>query len=184
MFEKYKQYWNDYGLETLAILSIIIIIVLFIYNWFSNKKGTYSERPISKFNLPPKDSFYNYRQHTARDSKLELLTKNHLETIFQKPFFKIRPEFLKNESSGRNLEIDLFNKDIGLAVEIQGIQHYKFTPRFHLTQRQFSEQQQRDQKKALKCRQYGIKLIEVPYNIKERDLYQFLIQKLKQENLL
>jgi hypothetical protein len=95
MFEKYKQYWNDYGLETLAILSIIIIIVLFIYNWFSNKKGTYSEKPISKFNLPPKDSFYNYRQHTVRDSKLELLTKNHLETIFQKPFFKIRPEFLK-----------------------------------------------------------------------------------------
>jgi|APGre2960657423_1045063.scaffolds.fasta_scaffold189434_1 hypothetical protein len=184
MFEKYKQYWNDYGLETLAILSIIIIIVLFIYNWFTNKKGTYSQKPISKFNLPPKDSFYNYRQHTVRDSKLELLTKNHLETIFQKPFFKIRPEFLKNESSGRNLEIDLFNKDIGLAVEIQGIQHYKFTPRFHLTPHQFSEQQQRDQKKALKCRQYGIKLIEVPYNIKERDLYQFLIQKLKQENLL
>jgi hypothetical protein len=184
MFEKYKQYWNDYGLETLAILSIIIIIVLFIYNWFTNKKGTYSQKPISKFNLPPKDSFYNYRQHTVRDSKLELLTKNHLETIFQKPFFKIRPEFLKNESSGRNLEIDLFNKDIGLAVEIQGIQHYKFTPRFHLTPYQFSEQQQRDQKKALKCRQYGIKLIEVPYNIKERDLYQFLIQKLKQENLL
>lgn len=184
MFEKYKQYWNDYGLEILAILSIIIIIVLFIYNWFTNKKGTYSDRPISKFNLPPKDSFYNYRQHTVRDSKLELLTKNHLETIFQKPFFKIRPEFLKNESSGRNLEIDLFNKELGLAVEIQGIQHYKFSPRFHLTPQQFLEQQQRDQKKALKCREYGIKLIEVPYYIKERDLYQFLIQKLKQERLL
>lgn len=184
MFEKYKQYWNDYGLETLAILSIIIIIVLFIYNWFTNKRGTYSERPISKFNLPPKDSFYNYRQHTVRDSKLELLTKNHLETIFQKPFFKIRPEFLKNESTGRNLEIDLFNKDVGLAVEIQGIQHYKFSPKFHLSSQQFIEQQERDQKKALKCRQYGIKLIEVPYYVKERDLYQFLIQKLKQEQLI
>jgi hypothetical protein len=107
-----------------------------------------------------------------------------LETIFQKPFYKIRPDFLKNEQSGRNLEIDLFNKDLGLAVEIQGIQHYKFSPRFHLTPKHFEEQQQRDQQKALKCRQYGIKLIEVPYHVKERELYQYLIKKLRAERMI
>jgi hypothetical protein len=185
MFEKFKQYWNDYGLETLAILSVIIIVVLFIYNWITNKRGTYSNRQrISSFSMPPKDPFYNYRQHTVRDSKLELLCKQHLETIFQKPFYKIRPDFLKNEQSGRNLEIDLFNKDLGLAVEIQGIQHYKFSPRFHLTPKHFEEQQQRDQQKALKCRQYGIKLIEVPYHVKERELYQYLIKKLRAERMI
>jgi hypothetical protein len=114
MFENFKQYWNDYGLEFLAILSLIIIVCLFIYNWITNKNGSYSrglqfnKNYFNNFSMPPKDSFYNYRQHTPRDSKLELACKYHLENIFRKPFYKIRPDFLKNPETGRNLEIDLF----------------------------------------------------------------------------
>ena len=108
-----------------------------------------------------------------------MLVKYHIENIFNSPFYKIRPNFLKNEATGRNLEIDLFNKELGLGIEIQGIQHYKFSPRFHLSQQQFIEQQQRDQLKLHKCRQFGITIIEVPYHIKEKEVRNYLITQLK-----
>ena len=190
MFENFKQYWNDYGLEFLAISSLIIIVCLFIYNWITNKNGSYSRglrfnnNNFNNFNMPPKDSFYNYRQHTPRDSKLELACKYHLENIFGKPFYKIRPDFLKNPETGRNLEIDLFNKELALAIEIQGVQHYKFSPKFHLTQQNFIDQQYRDQLKAQKCRNFGITLIEIPYHIKEKDLRSYLMTKLREHRLI
>lgn len=182
----FKNYWNNNGLEILAMISFIIIIILFIYNCFSKKKGSYSKVYgdfVSNQNIP-KDSFFNYRQHTMRDSKLELLTKYHLENLFRKSFYKIRPNFLKNNKTGRNLEIDLFNKELNLAVEIQGIQHYKFTPKFHLSEKHFIEQKQRDYMKKERCQQYGIKLIEIPYYIKEKDLQSFLIKRLQEERLI
>jgi hypothetical protein len=186
MFESLNKYWNEYGLEILAVFSGIIIIVLYLYNVITNKRGSYSDqvyRP-GQFGPPPKDSFYNYREHTIRDSKLELLVKYHIENIFNSPFYKIRPNFLKNEATGRNLEIDLFNKELGLGIEIQGIQHYKFSPRFHLSQQQFIEQQQRDQMKLHKCRQFGITIIEVPYHIKEKEVRNYLITQLKMHKFL
>lgn len=192
MFEKFNRYWEEYGFEGLAILAGIVIVVLFLYNWFTNKQGTYSNglspsyfgSKTLSFGPLPRDPFMNYRQHTVRDSKLELAAKYHLEDMFQLPFYKIRPDFLKNEATGRNLEIDLFCKELNLAVEIQGIQHYKFSPKFHLTEQQFQEQQQRDQMKAHKCRQRGIRLIEIPYHVKERDVRSYLQRKLREQGIL
>lgn len=182
MFEDFKKWWNDYGFDVCTILAVTSIIILFIYNCITNKKGSYSTNRIQQNSFvnidPPKDKFFNYRQHTLRDSKLELSSKYHLESMFNRPFFKIRPEFLKNEHTGKNLEIDLYNHELRLAVEIQGIQHYKFSPRFHLSETQFIEQKQRDNMKKLKCTQFGIKLIEVPYNIKEKDVRNFLKKEL------
>jgi hypothetical protein len=178
-WDQMKRYWEDNGFGVLAFLSVCLILVLFIYNWWTDKRGTYSLRDKMRVEVMPKDSFFNYRQHTLRDSKLELAVKYHVEEIFQRPFYKIRPNFLKNEATGRNLEIDLFNKDLMLAIEIQGVQHYKFSPKFHLTEQHFIDQQKRDQMKALKCRQYGIKLVEIPYNVKERDLRVYLETELR-----
>ena len=42
MFEKLDEYWKNYGLEFLAIASVIIIAILFIFNLVSDEKGTYS----------------------------------------------------------------------------------------------------------------------------------------------
>lgn len=82
------------------------------------------------------------------------------------------------------MEIDLFCKELNLAVEIQGVQHYKFSPKFHLTQQHFQEQQQRDQMKAHKCRQHGIRLIEIPYHVKDRDVRTYLQRKLREQGIL
>jgi very-short-patch-repair endonuclease len=51
-----------------------------------------------------------------------------------------------------------------LAIEVQGEQHFKYTPFFHYNVQSFIKQQQRDNKKKAWCSINNITLIEFPYN--------------------
>jgi hypothetical protein len=89
-----------------------------------------------------------------------------LEGYFGKPFIRVRPDFLRNHVvSGKNLEIDCYNDELKLAVEFQGRQHYQFIPHFHKNKGTYHNQLYRDELKREKCRQNGVKLIEVPWNV-------------------
>jgi hypothetical protein len=72
------------------------------------------------------------------------------------------------------LELDCFNSDLKLAVEYNGIQHYKFTPYFHKNNEHFLNQKYRDFMKRALCKETGINLIEVPYTVKNDKIYNFL----------
>jgi len=120
-----------------------------------------------------------YMQHTPNDSRLELQSKLHLEHILKMPFYKIRPDFLRNDVTGYNLEIDLYNNDLKLGVEVQGDQHYKFTPFFHRNKETFLNQRYRDEMKKQKCMKEGITLIEIPYSVGEKRLKQYIINQLR-----
>jgi hypothetical protein len=125
------------------------------------------------------ESNIEYIQHTPNDSRLELQTKLHLENIFKMPFYKIRPDFLRNDVTGYNLEIDLYNDDLKLGIEVQGDQHYKFTPFFHRNKETFLNQRYRDEMKKQKCMKQGITLIEIPYSVGEKRLKNYLINQLR-----
>ena len=114
------------------------------------------------------------------DSKLENVCRAELESLMGCPFPKARPDFLKNPITGRNLEADAWNEDLGLIVEIQGRQHYKFTPFFHKTQDAFRTQQYRDHIKRECCARNGFKLLEVPYTVKPQQARSWLRNKLKE----
>ena len=103
-----------------------------------------------------------------------------LEKIFKKRFDKERPDFLKNPvTKNFNLEIDCFNRELNLGVEVNGIQHYKYVPYFHKNFEAFRNQQYRDELKRRMCKDEGIILIEVPYTVKIKDLDSFLIDELR-----
>ena len=176
-----KTFWNDYGLEFLAGISVSIIIIIYIFNLFFKDKGTYTTKKI----VSPSSSSekFEYMQHTPNDSKLELQAKFILEDIFKRPFYKIRPDFLKNDVTGYNLEIDLYNDDLKLAVEVQGDQHYKFIPFFHKSKADFLNQRYRDEMKKDKCRKEGITLIEIPYKVGKK-IKSYIIQQLRLEQFL
>ena len=97
-------------------------------------------------------------------SKGERECKRVVERIFKRSFTKVRPNFLINPKTNRNLELDLYNAELRIAIEYNGIQHYKFTNRFHKTYGDFRRQQERDALKQQLSKENDIFLIVVVYN--------------------
>ena len=100
--------WNENGFEILAGICLGIILIYGIYRIITNQKGNwnnsyslYTVKDIDKFSL-------NNKKNVPKESKGEIECKRVLEKIFNKPFNKIRPQFLNNMVTGGNynLEID------------------------------------------------------------------------------
>lgn len=99
-----------------------------------------------------------------------------------KKFDKIRPSFLKNPKTNKNMEIDCFNEELKLALEYNGIQHYKYIQYFHEKEENFITQQERDKYKYEQLIQLGYNIIIVSYDI--IDIKSYIIEKLKKYKLL
>lgn len=120
----------------------------------------------------PKCRANNYTENQVRDI---------FEHIFNKPFPTARLSFLKNPSTGRNLELDGYCKELGLAFEYDGRFHYEERSSQELTQKQIKRHgnleatQERDKLKDELCKKANIRLIRVPYW--ERDNLDHYIRK-------
>lgn len=79
-----------------------------------------------------------------------------LETIFNKKFSKTR----KVIDTG--LELDMYNEELNLSLEYQGVQHFIEHPKFFHKYGGFEEQQERDNYKLNFCINNNINLIIVP----------------------
>lgn len=197
MFQKITDIWNKYGFTIL----IVSTLVFFLFYWFfftrHNDDGTYNHtnKDALRFvNDPPplkksgikgggggdqQQSFKSGKQIT-NFSKGERICKETLESIFQKPFLKVRPPFLYNSVTHENLELDLFNSDINLAVEYSGRQHYEYIPFFHgNTRDKFQNQKYRDEKKLELCKKNNVPLIIVPYTVPHDKIPSFLKDELR-----
>lgn len=171
MFEKLTELWENYGLEMLVIFTIIIILILSVFR--IGKKGTWSDT----FSYTPKKSV---KKRPPVESKGEAECRRVLQGIFRAPFPKARPDFLSNPVTGSNynLELDCYNPRLKLAVEYNGVQHYKYVPYFHKNKDAFLNQKYRDELKRRMCVDNGIHLIEVPNTVKTEDIRDFLISSL------
>jgi hypothetical protein len=116
----------------------------------------------------------------SKISKGEQICKDILEQLFDKEFVSIRPDWLKNPETGRNLEIDCYNEELKLAVEVSGKQHYQHVKHFHKTQEAFYKQMERDTYKRRKILERGLTFIEIPNTVKHNHIYPFLIKLLRQ----
>lgn len=177
MFENLKKFWKKYGFIIIVVLSIIS---LFIFWYFNDKKGTYFN-DVSLNNFTPK--IPPQCRRGPKESKGESKCREVLEKLFAKPFPNTRPEFLKNLSTGKNMEIDCYNEELGIALEMQGIQHYKFSPWFHKSKQDFLDQQYRDKMKRQICEERGLIFIEVPYTVKHENIENFIKIKLEKYGL-
>lgn len=84
------------------------------------------------------------------------------ENIFKAKFPCVRPDFLKNQNTGFNLELDGFNSDLKLAFEYDGIQHYEPVTYFG-GKEAYDRRKKLDQLKDTLCEKEGIILIRIPY---------------------
>jgi len=161
----------------LIIVCIVGILIYGLFCWCTNKQGKWSDY----FMIPDKYNENKNYKKDSRDSKGELECRRILEKIFRKAFSKDRPEFLNNPVTGGsyNLELDCYNKELGLAVEYSGAQHYKYIPYFHKNKEAFLNQKYRDYMKKQMCKDNNIVLIEVPYTVKIEHIENFLRNELR-----
>lgn len=192
MIRQLLNIWNKWGFELFLTGCVVLIITVAIIRW--GKSGTYSKSfYYNKHASKEPDSYVDRRKMSGggkdsggKDSKGETECRRVLRELFNRPFNKCRPDFLRNPVTGGNfnLELDCFDSGMRLAVEYNGAQHYKYIPFFHRNKEHFLNQKYRDEMKTKICRDKGIVLIEVPYTVKTRDIREYLVDKLRKSGKL
>ena len=165
----------------LFCISVILLILIFISNWLSNNKGTYTDYSSMIKDLWNKKFIGTSTQSTDNksfESKGEKECRRVIEKYTGMSFPKQRPNFLRNNISGSNLELDCFNDHLKIAVEYNGEQHYKYTPYFHSSKEAFYNLKYKDDIKKRLCRENGIHLIVVPYTVSFSDIENYVVGKL------
>ncbi|SDX54542.1 hypothetical protein [Thiocapsa roseopersicina] len=92
-------------------------------------------------------------------SASEHVTRMILEESTGLIFWNARPSFL------RGLELDNYCEERGLSVECDGIQHYRFTPKYHRVEADLYAQQERDRVKDQLCLEHGVHNVRLPYTL-------------------
>lgn len=178
---RFSKFWNNYGFEILFVLSLVFLIGCSIYYYFNKSKGTWNST-VNLGDFVKNGDLLNKpkKRRVITESKGEKECKRVLERYLNRPFKKIRPNFLENHvlGQGTNLEIDCYNDELKLGCEYSGRQHYEYVPFFHKNKEAFHNQKYRDELKRIKCKEAGINLIEVPYTVKIEDIEGFLKNKL------
>ena len=185
---------KDNAFEILLGLCVAFFLIFGLYNKIVGQRGSYSkqtyfikpnQKHISSF-IRQSTNDNNPRKGAPRYSKGEIECRRVLEYLFPgNKFPSSRPDFLRNNVTGGNynLELDCFNEQLRIAVEYNGIQHYKFSNFFHRNKDQFENQKYRDELKRRMCKENGILLITVPYDVKLENIKSFIETELRRNNI-
>jgi hypothetical protein len=160
-------------------LFVCISILVFIISYFFNINKTKYDGLKCDISVLKKNSIVNKKKSRFPKKKNETECRRIMEKLFRVPFSSIRPDFLKNPKTNRNLELDMFNKDLYLAVEYQGAQHRTYTPFFHRTYKDYTDQVSRDEYKKKRCIEEGIDLICVPDSVPFNNLGNYIKDELR-----
>lgn len=101
------------------------------------------------------------------------------EEITGKTFPKARLDCLKNPNTNKNLELDGYSKELNIGFEYDGKQHFE---NVEFTDEKITSINKRDIIKDDLCKQNNIKLIRIPFYI--RDKYSYIKNKIKYNNHL
>ena len=178
--------------EILIFGSIVFLVIIALYKYFRGQDGTWTKKKYyEQIEIQePKDERINSTfvpPHVEKkDSSGETECRKVLSTIFNKPFLKARPDFLRNPVTGNsfNLELDCYDESLKLAVEYNGRQHYDFIPYFHKNNDRFLNQKYRDDMKRRMCKDNDITLIEVPFTVEIKNIEEFIRKELRKTGYL
>ena len=181
------------------IFLLIVVIGIIYWIWRGSKErqiydyqGLTGKIPLQVsdtlidrfFGGAPRKRGWSRRQGQPRVNKTEEQCRAIVQRIYNRPFPSIRPDFLKSPMTKKNLELDCYNADLKIAIEYNGQQHYRYTPHFHKSKRDFYSQVHRDDWKRKRCREMGIRLIEIPYWITEDRLEEYIRRELGKKGCL
>lgn len=186
MISALSAFWSRNGWTCILIFSVVMIFLIWLLKGWFGMKGSSTVNGGSIFSrlfAMPRvaTTTVQKKEPNGNLSRGEDECKKFVEFYFKKPFQRIRPAFLTNPITGAQLELDMYNDELKLAIEYNGAQHYVFNNMMHQGSRdKFQNQQYRDYMKKTMCKENGIDLIIVPYTVKHQDIAAYLIKHLKQ----
>lgn len=187
------QWYERYGPQ--ACLAAIIIGIFAA--WLLMDSGqVYSDAPATvaapEINLTPvlEEEFVDTKVEKCEtreacgrfESHGERICRETLENHYGVPFKNVRPSWLKNPETKRNLELDCYNEELGIAVEYNGVQHYEWPNFTRQTREEFLGQVRRDNFKVMRCNKMGVYLVSVPFHVKHAKIPEFLLSRLPKEH--
>jgi hypothetical protein len=182
-YNKLVYYWKHNRMMFLLVLSLLFLLGYYIY-------ANYISENSESENKNAGEELLNETVKTTITKKRKTIPKKHetrcriiMENIFKSPFVSIRPDFLKYPKTGKNLELDVFNQDLMIALEYDGVHHRKYTEFFHKSEQDFIDQQERDKYKEERCKELGITLIRVPDTVKYEDLEEYIKKELNKKGV-
>jgi len=140
-----------------------LIVIIFFIIWLFKKDQIQTSISPNNVEIPIESKNIKERKFSSKGEKISCETA---EKIFKVPFNKVRPYFLKNPETGKNLELDCYNPDIKVAIEYNGEQHYKWPNFTNQSQFEFENQVRRDEYKRQTCDENNVYLITIPYYVK------------------
>jgi hypothetical protein len=171
-------------------IAIFISLLIFLICYLINRDNSQDENEETfQINhdafyllnpLPPSSS----SSPKKSKNKYENICREIVEKIYNKPFPSVRPDFLKNPKTGKNLELDMYNSELNLALEYNGSQHYHYNPYYHPSYDHYLSQVERDDFKRQVCKSKGITLIEIPYTVRKEDFEDYIRNELQRTKKL
>ena len=108
-----------------------------------------------------------YGNDTRARSGLHLEARKLLKQLFPADTILEEVTLPGSKKSGSCLYADFLLPLQKVMVEVQGEQHYVFTPYFHRSKEAFTEAKKRDRDKKEWCEINGLILVELPFNKKD-----------------
>jgi hypothetical protein len=177
--------WWKKRLLTPEVIIFVIVFVLAVYLYFKYDRHAiriyHDEIDYEQLFLPLRNSIPTIRvphggkRHKhPKQNKSENKCRYIFEKIFNRKFPSIRPDFLKNPTTGHNLELDGYCESLKLAFEYDGEQHARYNTHFHKNTKDFVYQVAKDDFKTKKCETLGITLIRIPHYIHPSSLEDYI----------
>lgn len=94
--------------------------------------------------------------------------------------YGVRPDWLMNPETGNCLELDLYWPDVNMAAEIDGSQHFRFTPGLQKTYGDYEKQLRHDSMKIRVCLERGITFHRLDIFALQQNRFELLIKRLYQ----
>jgi len=117
-----------------------------------------------------------------RGKVAEAICRAYFEHFLGATFSPAWPDWLRGPK-GAKLELDGYNEERRVAFEYHGQQHFEPMAAFKMDKEEFEARQRYDALKRAACEARGIRLIEIPFTIKTRNLGDYILGRLRESGV-